>query len=148
MNQNIVTYLQDNKDLFSKEVLVDQLKKAGYEEGDIAGGVACVYDAAASSDQTAQQGGFLDFKSIKTYVNSSDKWKDFLFGFFAPFLCGLLLAIVPILGSLVFLAAYVFFLVYFFKRRRFIFYGMLAELVLMPLVVIVLYFIIFGYGFF
>lgn len=43
MNQQIIEYLQQNKDKYPKEDLIEQLKKAGYEEAEINKAVDFVY---------------------------------------------------------------------------------------------------------
>lgn len=49
MNQNIITYLNENKEKYSKDALVAEMKKAGYSEGDIAESIAQVFDGAATT---------------------------------------------------------------------------------------------------
>lgn len=135
MDQNITQYLESNKDKYSQESLIEQLKKAGYTENDIRDGVQSVYASKMlSGDAGAVSGGnFWDFKSKKSYINSSEKWKDFLFGFFAPWILGMLSLVVPFF-SLVVLVGEIFAIVYFFNRRRFIAYGILANVIALPVV--------------
>ena len=71
MNQKIVDYLQDNKEKYSQEVLVEQLKNTGYSKGDIQAGVKFVYSdrniplpkqSSTSSQQSGNQGLSADKK--------------------------------------------------------------------------------------
>lgn len=43
MNQNVVSYLQENKEKYSQDVLMNQLRAVGYNEADIAEGMMAVY---------------------------------------------------------------------------------------------------------
>lgn len=143
MNQNIVVYLQENKDKFNKEILIEQLLKAGYFSEEIQEGIGFVYGDMA---QLATQLDFWNFKQIKVYNKSSEKWKDFWFGFFAPWILGIVASVIPIVGPILSLIFYITALVYLFNRRRFIFYGMLTELIAIPIVVIVVLISVFGIG--
>ena len=49
MNQRIVDYLQNNKEKYSKEILVEQLKSAGYSSSDIKSSVIVVYNEGIKS---------------------------------------------------------------------------------------------------
>lgn len=133
MDQNIISYLESNKDKYSQESLVEQLKKAGYAENDIRDGVQSVYvSRILPGDSGVVSGGnFWDFKSKKSYVNSSEKWKDFLFGFFAPWLLGTLSFVVPFFSFIVLICA-ILTIVYLFNRRRFIAYGVLVNIIALP----------------
>ncbi len=44
MNQQILSYLQENKINYSREILTEQLRKAGYLEKDIQEALTIVYD--------------------------------------------------------------------------------------------------------
>jgi hypothetical protein len=44
MNQVAIDYLQKNKDLYAKEVLVEKLKTSGFSEGDIEDSIGFVYN--------------------------------------------------------------------------------------------------------
>lgn len=50
MNQQIVKYLQQNKDQYSKKDLMEQLKTTGYMNSDIVEAVAFVYDNKQNGD--------------------------------------------------------------------------------------------------
>jgi hypothetical protein len=65
MNQNIITYLNENKEKYSKDALIVELKKVGYVEGDIAEGVARVFEGKAPSAEPRSFGCehiFLEFQ--------------------------------------------------------------------------------------
>jgi hypothetical protein len=132
MNQNIVAYLQENKEKYPQEMLVDQLKKAGYLELDIQEGILIVFNNAKSSltQKEVALMNFWDFKTPKIYTGSYEKWKDFLFGFFVPFLMWIFVVLIPLLSLVVHLMLYIFALVYLSNRRKFIFYGLLSRLLL------------------
>jgi len=76
MSQNAIKYLEDNKDKYSKEVLIDELRKAKYKEDDINASVKQVYSGISREEAAVvQYGGF---------------WKRFL----AFFIDAILLSIV------------------------------------------------------
>lgn len=147
MDQNIARYLESNKDKYSQESLVEQLKKAGYTKNDINAGIQHVYvGRTLPGDAGAVSGGnFWDFKSKKSYVNSSEKWKDFLFGFFAPWLFTGIVSIVVPFFSFAVLIGEIFAIVYLFNRRRFIAYGLLASVVALPVIGIFMGLIFLGF---
>lgn len=58
MNQNVVNYLQENKDKFAQDDLVSQLGTAGYGEADIAEGVAVVYGGTPMPVAQTKYAGF------------------------------------------------------------------------------------------
>jgi hypothetical protein len=141
VTQNIITYLNENKEKYPKEVLITELQKSGYSEGDITEGVAQVFEGKtptpASTDASTS---FWNFKDKKIYTSARQKWKDFLFGVFAPFFVGLILNIFSlfflgtrfIFGIAVFVL-WVVLLIHLFNRRRHMFYGTLLSVVLLPL---------------
>ncbi len=43
MNQQVIDYLQTNKDSYSKESLVEQLKNSGYDDSEILESINTVY---------------------------------------------------------------------------------------------------------
>lgn len=148
MNQNVITYLQENKDKYSQKVLLDQLRKSGYLEQDIQDGVSFVYNnsnniATTSSQESKQAIDFWDFKTPKIYTKSSEKWSDFLFGFFAPWVAGFVSNVIPLIGPFIVLIFYIIALIYLFNRRRFIFYGLLAEIIVIPIVIFIVLAVIF-----
>lgn len=134
MNQNVTAYLQENKDKYSQEILLDQLRKAGYSEQDIKDGASFVYNnsvaAATPSRESKQAIDFWDFKTPKIYTKSSEKWADFLFGFFAPMAVGFVSNLIPLIGPFIALIFYILALIYLFNRRRFVFYGILMGIIL------------------
>jgi hypothetical protein len=127
MDQNVVNYLQQNKGAYSREALIEELKKAGHTENNISEAVRSVFGGGIDLSSNSGVINFWDFKTKIVYQNSSQKWKDFLFGFFAPFL-GIFLALIPPV-SLAFGALEIFSLFYLFNRRRFIVLGLLSSFV-------------------
>ena len=133
MDKNAFSYLIENKDKYPKEILIEKLRSSGYLENVK---VASVAEAYGSSDgdkkiwpgvPMSQGRSFWDFKSAKSYDSGLEKTKDFLFGFFAPWVVGTIGGLIPIVGPMAVLAFFIYVLVYLFNRRRYIFYGMLAE---------------------
>lgn len=141
MNQNVIDYLQENKGKFSQEVLISALQKANYSMLDIDEGIQIVYvenvlPVALIPESNAIS--FWDFKSKKVYTNASDKWGDFLLGFFGfPLLSFALMSLISYSGlfalmmsmSSVLLVLYIVFMIYLFNRRRFISYGLMTYLI-------------------
>lgn len=129
MDQVVVGYLEQNKNLYSREVLIEELKKAGHSEINILEAANYVYGNGVNS-QTPVVFDFWDFKTRAVYRNSSQKLKDFLFGFFAPYiLLGFSFAI-PVLGailSLPLLVLEIFALFYLWSRRRMVVFGLLTN---------------------
>ncbi|PIP28000.1 MAG: hypothetical protein COX29_03560 [Candidatus Moranbacteria bacterium CG23_combo_of_CG06-09_8_20_14_all_35_22] len=127
MSENAINYLNSNKDKYSKEVLINELIKFGYEKKDIEQSVNFVYGGnwQNANNNSSLKNNFWDFKSKKNYATSSEKWKDFLFGFFAPWL-GIFVGFIPLVG-LIFLGFEIFAVGYLFNRRRFISYGIIGN---------------------
>lgn len=131
MSQTAIDYIKANKDKYSKEVLIEQLRKTGYSEVDIEESAAIAYAGtqfAGNNLQAVSAGNFWDFKSKRTYTKPSEKQKDFLFGFFAPWFLGIVSSIIPFIGNLIVIVGGIFAIIYFFNRRRFISYGLLANI--------------------
>jgi len=134
MSQKIIKYLQDNKDKYSKKVLIVELKKIGYKETDINNAVSLVYATKTS---------FWDFKSQKIYTNKTEKTKDFFFGLvsfilinIASFLISLIIFLEIInVASFFFI---IFLIIYLFNKRRFIAYGLMFGFILPILFFIIL----------
>jgi hypothetical protein len=147
MNQIIIDYLRNNKEKYSKELLIEQLLKAGHSELDIKESSEFVYDGkeiAEEKSQINETGSFWNFKLKKTYVKPSEKWKDFLFGFFAPFAINFILTSLrsflfrsifnsnfnfifsSIISGGIFLTE-ILLIIYLFKRRKFISYGLITN---------------------
>jgi len=135
MDQNIVNYLEQNKNTYSKEVLIEELKKAGHTEVNILEAVGYVFESNPDLQALVPQVfNFWDFKTKIVYQNSSQKRKDFLFGFFVPFLGTLFSVIIPIIGaifSMLLFVVEVVALFYLWNRRRSIVYGLLINFVFM-----------------
>ena len=155
MDSQIAQYLKENKDKYSKEILLEQLRIAGYQELDIAQGAFSVYGLPNGTPENVQNvptispsQDFWDFKSKKDYVNPGDKAKDFFFGLLAPYIISFAVMMVPMVNVLAILLlplAAIFCLVYFFSRRRFIFYGLLTNMVAVPGVIFLLISMIYGF---
>lgn len=140
MNQNIIAYLSENKEKYSKDVLVAELRKVGYAEGDIIEGVAEVFEGKAPSPASANT-SFWNFKDKKVYTSAGQKWKDFLFGVFTPLFAQIILMPIGFFlrgaSSLLLIMLWIVALVYVFKRRRMMFYGMIAlPIIFIPLAIL------------
>lgn len=141
MNKQITKYLKSNKDKYSREQLVEALKKAGHSERDIQKGVEAVY--RPQKEQT----GFWDFKTRKYYAEKKEKVLDFIVGvvlFFAltyiifGIVTNLLLsflslssgfsdfAVLVLIQMGIFLLVVILALIFLFIKRRFMFYGLLT----------------------
>lgn len=129
MNKDIINYLSENKEKYSKEVLLAELRKSGYTEEDIAEGVVNVFEgkplAAPVLEEKARPRLF-DFRDKKIYVGMGDKWIDFFFGFFATLISlAIMFRILPfwllvmVGGSL-----------RWYERRRFFSYGIFCTLLI------------------
>ncbi len=127
MNQGVVDYLKENKDKFPGDVLIEQLVNVGHLPQEIQDAVNFVYgeknEFIISKDAVhpAAPTNFTDFKSFKIYTTSAEKRNDFLFGFFVALASGFVFGLIPFIGGLIALGLYIFALVHFFRRRRFIF---------------------------
>jgi len=159
MNQKNVdraaAYLRENKGRHSKEVLVEQMQKAGYSDQVIQAAVTQVFSGVAvpptsqSSDTraTERSQGFFDLRNRKVYDSVGGKVIDFFAGvvaiflgffvytfvnFFLGFLTifGLRLYILSFIPSIVLLVFYVGGILYLWKRRKYIAIGMLSLLLL------------------
>ncbi len=135
---NIEKYLRENKNKYPKEILIDELKKSGYKDEDIRKGIGEVFGnkTGHQEKQSAEAGSFWDFSKKKIYQSGSEKFLDFLFGLFAPWILGILNLISPLFGLVLF-AGYIFALIYLFHRRRYIFYGLILDMLLPLLAAIV-----------
>lgn len=135
-NEQVLLYLRENKEKFSRETLMEQLRVSGYPEADITEGVSSVYDGVSLRETSPWN--FWDFKTAHTYRSSSEKTLDALFGFFGPLLFFVFLP----LGFLLDL----FFLFYFWKRRRYIAYGVLDRWIISFLLVLCVVFLFVSHG--
>jgi len=113
MSEQAIKYLQENKNKFSKEILVKILKETGYTDEDIKNSADFVYDIKKPLQKR---------KQVKIYSNKKEKTKDFWLGVLYAFLLG----IIPVLGWIV---GIVLMVRYYFKRK-FVFYGMIAYVIL------------------
>jgi hypothetical protein len=152
MTQNIIAYLNENKEKYPKEVLIAELRKSGYSEEDIAEGVGQVFEGKAPMLAPANT-SFWNFKDKKVYTSAGQKWADFLFGVFAPsvfwFTSLLIFSFISYGISYIYFVPFLIDIaiaVYLFNRRRFIFYGLLASLVFVPIIFTIFIFLAFSSG--
>lgn len=126
MNQNIVTYLNENKEKYPKDVLVAELRKSGYTEEEITEGVAQVFEGKALA---AANTSFWNFKDKKVYASAGQKWADFLFGVFVHIFITFISFF--FLGHFFYIVLFILLAVCLHKYRRYMFYGMIATFVLL-----------------
>lgn len=138
MHEQIIRYLNDNKDKYPKESLVNELSKVGYSERSILESVQAVYGRAevVNGGKTS----FWNFKDKKEYRKASEKAGDVFLGFLFPWVFGwaISMAVHTLLapfGMMFFIwllgvILYIFALVYFYRKRRYIFYGMLLNIII------------------
>lgn len=124
MSEQAIKYLQENKNKFSKEILVKILKETGYTDEDIKNSADFVYDIKKPLQKR---------KQVKIYSNKKEKTKDFWLGVLYAFLLG----IIPVLGWIVGIVL----MVRYYFERKFVFYGMIAYVVL---IFFITRFLIFG----
>jgi hypothetical protein len=134
--KRITEYLQENKNSFSREQLTDTLSKAGYGSEEIDQGSKSVYENQPIQIPSTppRKSDFWDFRTKKTYFDSTEKWLDILFGFGISVLLSALAGIIPFLGILLFYAVTIFLIVFFSSRRLFIVISLAISLFLGPLI--------------
>jgi hypothetical protein len=121
MNQEIINYFEENKGQRTKEKLIEELKQKGFKQSEIDKGVKKVYLCSNPLD-----GDFWDFRSKKIYCSESEKMKDFALGALAP-IPAAILYIVPVLGPLVYIGFYFYYMFYLFNKRRWISIGIIIN---------------------
>lgn len=134
--EKIIGYLQENKNSFGREKLIDTLSKSGYRSEEIDQGIRSVYEnqLAPTSSTPPVKSDYWDFHTKKAYTDSSEKWLDILSGFgFSVFFAGIM-NIIPILGIIFFYAASIFLIIFFSSRRVFIMTGLAFGLVISPII--------------
>ena len=65
MNKEVIDYLQKNKDIYTKDALVAQLKASGFSDGDIEDGVKMMYENDLQSS---------DVPTLTKISKSKSKW--------------------------------------------------------------------------
>ncbi len=147
-NENILTYLRENKERYPIEVLRKKLVGAGYPQNQVEEGIRIVYGGEAPSPpKIGPKHSFWDFKNVRTYYSTGEKILDALFGFFivssvVNFILGSFLRIIFGYGGyyggyglfnisqLVLWGIQIGAVIYFWRRRRYLAYGLAASLVL------------------
>lgn len=92
MNQNVVNYLQENKDKYAQDVLVTQLRITGYSEADIAEGIFVVYENSGAPIPAMQ------IKYAGFWVRYAASLIDGMIVIIPMFILGLVFALVSIGG--------------------------------------------------
>jgi hypothetical protein len=153
MNKNVINYLSENKGKYSRAELEDALKKAGYDDNEIKEGEASVYkeeNKNANNPALLKKTDFWNFVVKKDYFDKGEKFKDFAFGFLVSVFFGGLLNYIfrKFISTNIIVWAdiiiYILLLIYSYKNRKFIFYGLILTLILS----IVLFLSLFSYLFF
>ncbi|QQR79146.1 MAG: hypothetical protein IPJ68_02635 [Candidatus Moraniibacteriota bacterium] len=109
MSDQAISYLRENKERYAKEALISVLRTSGYSEEDIVASARVVYGVVPTVN------------APQTSVVS-----DFLIGFIVPLLFLIFLPFLTVVLD-------IFFIVYFWKRRRYIPYGVFTRWVFMVL---------------
>jgi|SRR3989339_381540 len=152
MNEDIVRYLQENKDKYADEILWKQLKQAGHNEVDIKTASDFVCGRATETKNGARVGSSILEK--KEYQRRSEKVTDFLIGLLSPWIVsfGLFLVDDDLLFDLfwVVIAVYIVAMIATFRPRHYIFKGLYANLTLIGAIVVTVlsFFIMFKPNFF
>ena len=145
MSEQAIKYLSENKGKYEPAELAKTLRDAGYEKEDVENSMKEVFPEETANISTpvppANQ-SFGNFRDKKVYTAAGQKWADFLFGVFAPGAAFLMTEIVldaldiyshfgDFWGLLVISEIFLFF--YFWNRRRLISWGMLAQIIVYPM---------------
>lgn len=146
-----VEYLRQNKDKFPPESLRKRLIEAGYPLDQIAEASRIVYGEKPSfPSPVGAKASFWDFKNVRVYQTTGEKFLDVLFGFFIlPFIIGIPFTLLfgflgfsygfrdfgqfgfgfPILIIFIPTIIRIVLIFYFWQRRRYIVYGLIASLI-------------------
>jgi len=135
MSKNTINYLLENKSKFSREILIDELRKAGYEEKDIIESVNMVYDNVSMQDSRKKPTSFWDFKNKKLYINKVEKIVNFIVGMLLPWLTLCIIAAIEDDLAWLTLFIYIALLIYFKSRRYYIYRGLLINLIILAVIV-------------
>lgn len=147
-NKKAVDYLNQNKNKFDKAVLVSKLRSLNYPESVIQEAAQVVY--GQKGGRVSSSTGFFDFKNKRIYMSGGEEAIDFLFGLFGiGVLVWIIVAIISELGyffdewMLLFIPIIlILIMIQMFKKRRYIFKGMLLA-VLLPIIAAFVAIIIF-----
>lgn len=155
MKENIKNYLEQNKDKFPKEALINALKKSGYIENDINEVANQVYKKSNQDIKAENKpANFWDFKTKKIYLNKKEKQKDFFFGLALPWVFAVLqfifynlsdFYIFSIVGQILGIFN-LFLLIYFLIKRRYIFYGMISNLLIIIVFAVIIFLLFFVFN--
>jgi hypothetical protein len=146
MNEIIYKYFSENKDNYPLPVLAEQLTKSGYAQTEIQEVLDYLKRESSVLTRSTSSYDFWNFKTKLIYQKSSQKWKDFLFGFFSSRIFFWVLAFVlnMSLGRYYFeygISASVIFyqvvnlivvaaFIYFFRKRKLIIWGIAVNFIL------------------
>lgn len=135
---NIIDYLKINKDKYAKESLIAELRKVGYNETDILNAIKSVYGSDENippSPALVPSSDFWDFKNKKVYNKASEKILDFFAGLFLPWVLSIPSFIVRFWGIIAFCIE-IYLLILFCRKRRYMFYGLIMNFIIVILFVI------------
>jgi hypothetical protein len=157
MSEQAIKYLKENKGKYSSSDLARALRGAGYAPEDVNASIREVFPGEADTPplvpKVADQ-SFWNFWDKKVYMNAWQKWLDFLFGVFAPGFLFLVFGVV--FGNFnpyfnfedmwgFFILAEIALLVYLWNRRRFVRWGIFAQIFLFPVVGILFFTLFFHF---
>ena len=146
MSEQAIKYLRENKGKYPAEDLAKTLREAGYDSEDVRMSINEVFfdgERPKYPQVSLEDQSFWDISDTKIYVSASQKWLDFLCGVFVPgFVFWTFNLIVQNFNpyfyfgdawGLFYLAEFAL-LVYFWNRRRFIRWGIFAQILVYPMV--------------
>jgi hypothetical protein len=143
--EQIKKYITTYAANFPLQKLKENLSAAGYRQEDINEAVAALMEAGGSSENSQEQQpsrskSFFNFTGVKIYKDNQEKALDFFVGLFGKWIATFFFLLsFNVLGILMDIAAYFFALYYFYNRRRYIFYGLLMNLVGAGVIVFLIY---------
>lgn len=151
MSKEAIDYLKENKNKYSKEKLVEALKQAGYQLGDIVESLNSVYEneikTPEESGELTETNDFWNIKSKFVYKNPLHRLADLVIGFISPWI--LVWALAMFDDDFIWMAgvAYIVGVIYFKNRRYYIFRGLIINIyIIMALVGLAILFFGLGWG--
>ncbi|MFA5831532.1 MAG: hypothetical protein WC878_06920 [Candidatus Paceibacterota bacterium] len=157
MSEQAIKYLRENRGKYKPMELAEALRGAGYEKEDIEASMKEVFPeetATVSAPIPHANQSFGNFRDKKIYTDAVQKWADFLFGVFAPGI--LLLSFGVILDFFnsrldledmwpLFVFAEIFLFFYFWNRRHLISWGILAQIIVYPVMISIFFDLFFHF---
>jgi hypothetical protein len=153
MSQAAIDYLKANKDKYSREVLAESLRQAGYEAGDISESIKTVYGSPEPTKKVSQEKAvavqsYWDFRGVYIYKSKAEKIVDYIIGVFSPGVLTFFINIIDPYSNFLWVSilAYIIAIFYFRKRRRYLFHGLMLSIYI-AIALIIAGALIFGLNF-